>query len=1511
MSGIPLEHVSSNLSLSSTSLSTFNTSGNNSTNIANQKGPTINSFPPAHQLFSYGNKSNHQSHLSALHDETSTYPAVSKACIYLSQFSASHSSDSCNVNDLFENECCQDGTNAYTHASLYHIPTYTRQISSSIEGLRKCASNHLDRRCRILALKCLSIVSRNMFAKLRFSGALTSVLLMDEYNDNHYIQNNAADIKNYEGSNITVARVEDECSNEAAITLANAAIMEEDEGISGAAIEGLAILVCSHKFTDVINDEIKGILFNNAPQQNQRKYRFQTEEQHAMMDLQERVLENVIPSRMRRMIHRFTLYTNTKYIIKALPFFSSAFTYYLTISSLPQLKQTITLKRFAKRWYEMDIMSMLIEVVQSILIPGMVKNLDRGFQLACALCVVRLVDAYAKCNNGSIDELNGSFLCRLAAEKICENCFAKKFKMISRDSEQFMEADLMEDKLFILAEILISTRVMRLAERPDILLQVIEDACSLPALINAPKYVDCSSWKVMHMTHKLMQKLVRLGLFVEISLSIFIDGLSSTSLTEERPAMMKYILTDNAVQSMLQDRLQKYKKHEKQDVSGLEYKNEIRGDHFTGPHVGEDLVYSFCSVATLISSQIYTASRGQRRQSIPIMKEWIRCSIIILANLSVCLTWKYDPNLHSSTSTFEDPSSHTRTATESYLSLFGMCLSKLNLISPQLQNALTYIIPSYNSFSSLSPPQSSAKTLAGDTNDSSIFGNHCAWAIKDLSKICDQIIERRICEHIPSVTIRICLLSMFANVWANQYGNVTAKSISRYTSVEEKMHDSHTIKIIQMFGEAIADLVEKSEEQNSLNLQDLNLTLLCIYSVEGMVLEARNHHSATNSEESSEIDTSLNRISSLVMAALDPELREAGNKQSMTQPQNHSFPPDSTTFKMLEHCKAARKRVRAVLNGRASPSTVPFWGTSKNVKELFNEMKGTTFSMPFHHDLDQILTTPENNNSSGNPQQTPIKMDRVGSSSSVSNYHFEEGLYWQQARILSISRTSWALHYSPFGTKNIPMIYPGGGASPTAQTGNGKEDNRLVTRPVVPINLLRLPQQSCIKTCADIPESMFDKIQTISGCSDPLSIIMAYGLRKIDRYDGEEEFHVLVTIRVTNITPVPLSEGLRLELSALRSSFEVEGKNKPKNLRSTFNLDEIPNSSQSTISTSALYKAELCPYESLTWEVILHQWEAGNLELSLSAHLTMQAEIPTHRWIPHNDERIKITDDDSKSTSPTMEIDEGDRKESNLRDALNLDVEENGHFDDQYLEDEVLDMVLTCDPVLIDGSIILQPCPLVFSHGLPDTHKDRIQNELRFRSKTMNEKNNITYNNGPIGDENVFWFLWSNMPCETIEFEILHRQQHGKKYERKKSSFQDTDGLSQMMIENSSFLVQDNMAFVNEKDPMKAWAFITWCGDRILCLESNIAYKNHGHDSTPETLRVPNNKDIRQRRKLEIKGDNLEVLLSFLCSHSSRNRFVENLKGHGWICHEDKHEDVDKHFSYMQTPEENRVQKEI
>ena len=282
MSGIPLEHVSSNLSFTSASVSTLNASENNSINSTNQKGPTINSFSPAHQLFSYCNKSNNQNHLSALHDKTSTYPALSKACLYLSQFSASQSSDSCDVNDLFENECCQDGTNAYTHASLYHIPSYTSQISSSIQGLRNCASNHLDRRCRILALKRLPIVSRNMFAKLRFSGALTSVLLMDENNDNHYNENDTSDVKNYGEVNVTVARVEDECSNEAAITLANAAIMEEDEGISGAAIEGLAIYVCSHKFTDMINDEIRGILFNYGSQQIQGTYRFQTEEQHAL-----------------------------------------------------------------------------------------------------------------------------------------------------------------------------------------------------------------------------------------------------------------------------------------------------------------------------------------------------------------------------------------------------------------------------------------------------------------------------------------------------------------------------------------------------------------------------------------------------------------------------------------------------------------------------------------------------------------------------------------------------------------------------------------------------------------------------------------------------------------------------------------------------------------------------------------------------------------------------------------------------------------------------------------------------------------------------------------------------------------------------------------------------------------------------------------------------------------------------------------------------------------------------
>ena len=125
---------------------------------------------------------------------------------------------------------------------------------------------------------------------------------------------------------------------------------------------------------------------------------------------------------------------------------------------------------------------------------------------------------------------------------------------------------------------------------------------------------------------------------------------------------------------------------------------------------------------------------------------------------------------------------------------------------------------------------------------------------------------------------------------------------------------------------------------------------------------------------------------------------------------------------------------------------------------------------------------------------------------------------------------------------------------------------------------------------------------TLTGSSDPVSLLLSHGMRRVRKGDSTEGLSLVVTIRVFNVTPVPIRNGVRLELRISRSS----------------GGDMVHDGLTSCVATS-LYNHEIPPGDFVTWEVTLNG-EVASTGLSLQPYVTFpkmekEKESTTHKWV--------------------------------------------------------------------------------------------------------------------------------------------------------------------------------------------------------------------------------------------------------------------------------------------------------
>eukprot|EP00984_Skeletonema_dohrnii_P021030 scaffold10406_cov134-Skeletonema_dohrnii-CCMP3373.AAC.2 len=226
-----------------------------------------------------------------------------------------------------------------------------------------------------------------------------------------------------------------------------------------------------------------------------------------------------------------------------------------------------------------------------------------------------------------------------------------------------------------------------------------------------------------------------------------------------------------------------------------------------------------------------------------------------------------------------------------------------------------------------------------------------------------------------------------------------------------------------------------------------------------------------------------------------------------------------------------------------------------------------------------------------------------------------------------------------------------------------------------------------------IPARTDDEVRPVSltGSSDPFSLIMSPSMRQVRKSDSSESMVLLITMRLYNITAVPVENGVRLDVA-----FDEEGDN--------------------SVCSTSLYKHEIEAGDCITWEIALGDWKIGDLSLRATVtFLGLEKESITHKWL-HGGEQA----DDLSGESPLV----GDDDEGTM------------------------DVAILCEPTTISSLFTLQPCPLVFFSGHNgDTNAfDFLWSQLEHTSKLMfmkstpqkeavidKKKGRITLSNGATG----------------------------------------------------------------------------------------------------------------------------------------------------------------------------------
>ena len=626
------------------------------------------SFPPS--------SSDPTPHLAPFRDEHSAYAVVAKACLQLTYFAGSGSSVQ-----------IEDSTTVASSA-LFHDPSYADAISACFAALVECIQSHLDRRVRVLACRTLGIVARSAYARIRPSPLIFAI------------------------RDSTVNRLEDEIGNEIPTILATAALEDEDDGVSAAAVEALGIMTLSSSATpgSLVDDELlremQSIAFGRvSPYAPSLRSVADEDPSIPQAEIQARVFENILAPRLLNLVDRLTRYQLTTQITTSLPCLTACLVH--QVKTTPSLVYGMDRPTFAKRWTELDAVGLVETLVTSCLLPAMQSVVDGSMVHAAALSSLRLANA---CPHASwVPEVG-----RWAAAVLKEQVTGQP----------------LETKLATLSAAVIALRALPLAERTTALIGLAEEVGTLPSTSLAPHGITSPGVLVEWHGAKAYRRPARVGLWTEIALSFFMDGPDDEVVP--RGDYLKHFFASPPVVKLMSET----------DRPGI-------------PLCRSEFVLVFCTVAVNTGRRFRVSGDGSlciTDLDAPAVREWLRLAWVVVTTFVSCV------NAGPKSAYMAEDLSLSTASLASYVKLVQEYLHFVGLLEPTTSVALKLTPNSC-------PPHLLWDQLAESASFLGKFDTLDMGELDSTTKLMDEIVAREIKTGIRSHHMRMFLLTLAADQW--------------------------------------------------------------------------------------------------------------------------------------------------------------------------------------------------------------------------------------------------------------------------------------------------------------------------------------------------------------------------------------------------------------------------------------------------------------------------------------------------------------------------------------------------------------------------------------------------------------------------------------------------------------------------------------------------------------------------------------------------------------------------
>ncbi|KAL3923951.1 MAG: hypothetical protein SGILL_001347 [Bacillariaceae sp.] len=1089
-------------------------------------------------------------HLAPLRDNHSNYSAVAKACLILNQFAANGSAAT------IEDSTCIDSS------ALFHDVTFVESLSEAFAALLDCIGQHDDRRAKIVACKTAALMARSAYARLRHSPHLFSVR---DATTNH--------------------RLEDEVGTDIPAALVTCALEDADEGVAANAMSSLGILVLSTTSTPgtLVDDELLSEVLSivqagSQPSAYAPSLRALVDEDQttSQTELQSRIFDNILSPRLLQLVSRFQAFENPSNMAIALPTLTASLVYLSKIA--PPMTYHLDRTAYAKRWVELDFVSLIETVVETILFPLLKSNtgLSSG-----------------GCQNGAVAALSAIRLVHASPASWWVREVIEWAVLTLK--EEYNASPFLESRMTMLASIVVASRVLPLPDRVTALEFLAGNLQTLPSTSMAPHGV-VSAGLLLETEDSMFQYRTptRPALWAEIALGFFMDG------PVEAP-------NNNSFGNDAKLRNQSLVKFLKSSKIAAILKDS--GGDSSGNSLREEMVMTFCTVACQVGRRHKVPEEGggpHLTARSDQLEEWAGLSLTLLQAMKQCIGWGSSPYM------------------DEEMTILVACQAAYTRLLQELIHAAGLLTPS--SVSVKMTPFSGPPTILWDQMEEAadFFVRYEAMSpldnlIEPIGKLVDDIVKKELKgSGIVSHHMRLFILSHAADQWvqARYIASQKTQSSDHSMNVESAKQILVAIcprrmfsKVVESNKSQVESFSKSKKERYKKYCQDL--VTVCVACIENMALMVCDYTKRFGNSN----DTKM-----LLNASVQSLQGKSGSDADAP---------------VLPVCQGAIERVQAAF--QAGP-------------------RGSRDSVA----VSTLIPT-------------DFRRRPVISSSRITQGRdaFNEGYLVQLARQIIAARSDRCIWSFP----------------PVATFPSSTRKQNWLRLSLPPLPQGRNPQMAI----ESIPRFAWgSNVVACTAGSDPVSVTLAYSTRRSLRYDGADEFRLMVSMRVHNLAAAEVSNGLRLELGVSEESVATseDGQDNVSIELAKALSEGFDDSGRDGVygSSVAVYRNAVKSGDHVTWEMVLNPLPmTGAIKLQPSLMFrALENEAPHACWVTASD--VKKQDEETSVTSGLSQKSGGSMADGG--DA-------GGRIHKPDIEQKQ-NVVVPCQEMNISPMIGLQPCPFVF-----------------------------------------------------------------------------------------------------------------------------------------------------------------------------------------------------------------------